>query len=39
VILFVLDKIVKIRATGEGEMKGLDNYYHGERGYGMNNPN
>jgi Amt family ammonium transporter len=39
VILFVLDKIVKIRSSVEGEMKGLDNYYHGERGYGMTNPN
>jgi len=39
VILFILDKTVKIRASVEGEMKGLDNYYHGERGYGMNNPN
>ena len=39
VILFVLDKVIKIRSSVEGEMKGLDNYYHGERGYGMTNPN
>jgi Amt family ammonium transporter len=39
VILFVLDKIVKLRSSDEGEMKGLDNFYHGERGYGMTNPN
>jgi Amt family ammonium transporter len=39
VILFILDKVVKIRSSVEGEMKGLDNYYHGERGYGMTNPN
>ena len=39
IILFVLDKLVKIRSTPEAEMKGLDNYYHGERGYGMINPN
>lgn len=38
-ILFLLNKVVRIRANEEGEMKGLDNYYHGERGYGMINPN
>jgi Amt family ammonium transporter len=38
-ILFLLNKIVKLRATEEAEMKGLDNFYHGERGYGMINPN
>lgn len=38
VILFVLNKLVRIRSSEEGEMKGLDNYYHGERGYGMINP-
>ncbi|MEQ9097819.1 MAG: ammonium transporter [Imperialibacter sp.] len=39
VILFVLNKFVKIRATEEDEMKGLDNVYHGEKGYGMITPN
>lgn len=39
IILFVVNIFVKIRSTEEGEMKGLDNYYHGERGYGMTNPN
>ena len=39
IILFILNKIVKLRPSDEGEMKGLDNYYHGERGYGMINPN
>jgi Amt family ammonium transporter len=38
VILFVVNKFVPIRSSAEGEMKGLDNYYHGERGYGMINP-
>jgi ammonium transporter, Amt family len=38
-ILLVLNKFVKIRSSEEAEMKGLDNYYHGERGYGMINPN
>jgi Amt family ammonium transporter len=39
IILFVLNKVVRLRATEEAEMKGLDNTYHGERGYGMINPN
>jgi Amt family ammonium transporter len=39
IILVVLNKIVPIRSNAEGEMRGLDNYYHGERGYGMTNPN
>jgi Amt family ammonium transporter len=38
-ILVVLNKFVPIRSNAEGEMRGLDNYYHGERGYGMTNPN
>ncbi len=38
-ILFLLDKVVTLRSTDEAEMKGLDNFYHGERGYGMINPN
>lgn len=37
-ILFILNKFIKIRSTGEAEMKGLDSFYHGERGYGMINP-
>ena len=37
-ILFILNKLVKIRSSEEGEMKGLDSFYHGERGYGMINP-
>jgi len=39
IILFVLNKFIKIRTTEENEMKGLDSVYHGERGYGMINPN
>jgi ammonium transporter, Amt family len=38
IILVVLNKFMKIRSNSEAEMKGLDNYYHGERGYGMINP-
>ena len=37
-ILFILNKFVKIRSSAEDEMKGLDSIYHGERGYGMINP-
>ena len=39
IIVFVIDKIFKIRATDSEEMQGLDRAYHGERGYGMLNPN
>ena len=39
IILFLLNKVVKLRSSEEAEMKGLDNFYHGERGYGMINPN
>lgn len=38
ILLFILNKLMPIRSSEEGEMKGLDNYYHGERGYGMLNP-
>jgi Amt family ammonium transporter len=38
IILFILNKTIGIRSTEEGEMKGLDHFYHGERGYGMLNP-
>lgn len=39
IILIVLNKFVTIRSNAEAEMRGLDNSYHGERGYGMTNPN
>ncbi len=38
-ILFVVDKIFKLRATSDEEMKGMDTVYHGESAYGMLNPN
>lgn len=38
IIMVILNKLMKIRSTPEAEMKGLDNFYHGERGYGMINP-
>jgi len=39
IIMFVVNKIFKFRSTDIEEMKGLDTVYHGERGYGMLNPN
>jgi Amt family ammonium transporter len=39
IILFILNKFFKIRATAEDEMRGMDTVYHGESGYGMLNPN
>lgn len=39
VILFIVDKTVGIRAGKNEELSGLDYTYHGERGYGMLNPN
>jgi Amt family ammonium transporter len=38
IILYALDKIMKLRAREDDEMAGLDRSYHGERGYGMLNP-
>lgn len=38
IILFVVDKTIGLRATKIEELKGLDDSYHGERGYGMVNP-
>lgn len=38
-IIFVLNKFMKFRSSEEDEMAGLDRTYHGERGYGMLNPN
>ena len=38
-VLFVVDKIFKLRPSTDAEMRGLDTVYHGETGYGMMNPN
>ncbi|NLX14695.1 MAG: ammonium transporter [Phycisphaerales bacterium] len=35
ILLFVVDKIFGLRADRHSEMAGLDDSYHGERGYGM----
>jgi ammonium transporter, Amt family len=39
VLIFVVDKIFRIRTTDKEEMSGLDKSFHGERGYGLVNPN
>lgn len=39
ILLWVLDRTLGLRTTPQNEMQGLDNTYHGERGYGMLNPN
>jgi ammonium transporter, Amt family len=39
ILVFIINKIFKLRSTPDEEMKGLDTVYHGERGYGMLNPN
>lgn len=38
-IIFVLNRFVRFKASEDDEMAGLDRAYHGERGYGMLNPN
>jgi Amt family ammonium transporter len=38
IIIFLLDKFMKFKASEDEEMAGLDRSYHGERGYGMLNP-
>lgn len=38
VLLFVLNRFMKIKSSEHDEMAGLDRSYHGERGYGMLNP-
>jgi Amt family ammonium transporter len=37
-IIWTLNRFVKFKASEEEEMAGLDRSYHGERGYGMLNP-
>ncbi len=38
IIIWVLDRFIKLKSTETDEMSGLDRAYHGERGYGMLNP-
>jgi ammonium transporter, Amt family len=37
-IIIVLSRFIKLKASETDEMAGLDRSYHGERGYGMLNP-
>ena len=39
ILLWIVNKIIPLRAPAEAEMQGLDSAYHGEHGYGMLNPN
>lgn len=39
VLLLLVEKTIGLRSKDDSEMKGLDDAYHGERGYGMLNPN
>jgi ammonium transporter, Amt family len=39
IILFIMKKMGGLRASANEEMEGLDRSFHGERGYGMVNPN
>jgi len=39
VLLWVINKFIGFRSSPNNEMQGLDASYHGERGYGMLNPN
>jgi Amt family ammonium transporter len=39
VILVIVNKTIGLRSTVTNEMAGLDSSYHGEKGYGMLNPN
>ncbi|WP_068473487.1 ammonium transporter [Saccharicrinis aurantiacus] len=38
-IIWFVEKVFGLKSTEEEEMMGLDHSYHGERGYGMMNPN
>ncbi len=39
ILLYLVEKFVGLKSSDEEEMQGLDHSYHGERGYGMLNPN
>jgi Amt family ammonium transporter len=39
ILLIVVSKTAGLRSSETSEMAGLDSAYHGERGYGMLNPN
>jgi len=37
-IIYMLNRVMKFKSSEDDEMAGLDRAYHGERGYGMLNP-
>jgi ammonium transporter, Amt family len=39
IIIFAIDKLFGLKAKTDDELRGLDHSFHGERGYGMLNPN
>ncbi len=39
ILLIVIEKLFGLKTSPEEEMQGLDHTFHGERGYGMLNPN
>ncbi len=39
IIIWIVEKTVGLKSSDEEELAGLDHAYHGERGYGMLNPN
>ncbi len=39
ILLIIVSKITGLRSSDGSEMAGLDSSYHGEKGYGMLNPN
>jgi Amt family ammonium transporter len=38
ILVFIVDKVIGLRASTEAELQGLDHSFHGEQGYGMLNP-
>lgn len=39
ILVYIIDKVFGFKSKPEEEMQGMDHSYHGERGYGMLNPN
>jgi Amt family ammonium transporter len=38
IVIYIVNKITRFKSAESDEMAGLDRSYHGERGYGMLNP-
>ena len=37
ILIFLVEKFIGLRSSEDEEMRGLDDSYHGERGYGLVN--